>query len=204
MMSPSWKWRWQKMNQDYRQNPFSTFPAQLFLYWPISVFLLFFFFLLSYFSLYFNLEIWNIQKIYNSSFLENLSLIVINIWTKNSPRLEFIFFIHLFTCAYIVWVISPPYPLSHPLSPSTSQFQAGPVLPLSLILLKRRHKHNKEDKAFLLAELRIAIQRFLTLLLCTRVIIHVDSSLTHLYIGSWSHSHVNLCLFKVSVLAPLE
>jgi hypothetical protein len=25
--------------------------------------------------------------------------------------------------------------------------------------LKRRHKHNKEDKAFLLAELRIAIQR---------------------------------------------
>jgi hypothetical protein len=26
-------------------------------------------------------------------------------------------------------------------------------------LLKRRHKHNKEDKAFLLVELRIAMQR---------------------------------------------
>jgi hypothetical protein len=25
--------------------------------------------------------------------------------------------------------------------------------------LKKRHKHNKEDKAFLLVELRIAIQR---------------------------------------------
>jgi hypothetical protein len=25
--------------------------------------------------------------------------------------------------------------------------------------LKRRHKHNKEDKAFLLVELRIAIQK---------------------------------------------
>jgi hypothetical protein len=37
--------------------------------------------------------------------------------------------------------------------------QAEHVLPLSLILLKRRHKHNKEDKAFLLVELRIAIQR---------------------------------------------
>jgi hypothetical protein len=55
-----------------------------------------------------------------------------------------------------VWVISPPCPL--PLFPLL-QFQAGPVLPLSLILLKKRDKHNKEDKAFLLVELRIAIQR---------------------------------------------
>jgi hypothetical protein len=38
-------------------------------------------------------------------------------------------------------------------------FHAKPVLPLSLILLKKRHKHIKEDKAFLLVELRIAIQR---------------------------------------------
>jgi hypothetical protein len=46
------------------------------------------------------------------------------------------------------------YPKIH-----SPQFQAGPVLPLSLILLKKRHKHDKEDKAFLLVELRIAIQR---------------------------------------------
>jgi hypothetical protein len=37
------------------------------------------------------------------------------------------------------------------------QFQAGPILPLSQILLKKRHKYNKEDKVFFLVELRIAI-----------------------------------------------
>jgi ribosomal protein RSM22 (predicted rRNA methylase) len=68
----------------------------------------------------------------------------------------FVIVVHLFTFAYIVWVISPPCP--HTL-PCPSQFQAGLVLPLSLILLKKRHKHNKEDKAFLLVELRIVIQR---------------------------------------------
>jgi hypothetical protein len=36
-------------------------------------------------------------------------------------------------------------------------------------LLKRRHKHNREDKAFLLVELRIAIQRDSALLSCTHV-----------------------------------
>jgi hypothetical protein len=70
-----------------------------------------------------------------------------------------IIIIHLFICAYIVWVISPhfPPPLPSPCHPPC--FQAEPVLPLSLILLKRRHKHNKEDKVFLLVELRVAIQR---------------------------------------------
>jgi hypothetical protein len=50
----------------------------------------------------------------------------------------------------------PPTP-----SPTLSapRFQAEPVLPLSLILLKRRHKHNKKDIAVLLVEIRIAIQR---------------------------------------------
>jgi hypothetical protein len=66
-------------------------------------------------------------------------------------------FIHLFTYAYIVWVISPPDPPQS--APHPPGFQAEPVLPLSLILLKRRHKHKKKDKAFLLVELRVAIQR---------------------------------------------
>jgi hypothetical protein len=70
----------------------------------------------------------------------------------------YLFFVHLFTCAYIVWVISPPCP-PPPFPPSPSQFQAGPILPLWMILLKKRHKHNKKDKAFLLVELRIAIQK---------------------------------------------
>jgi hypothetical protein len=51
---------------------------------------------------------------------------------------------------------SSPILSSSPLPP---HFQAEPVLPLSLILLKKRHKHEKEEKAFLLVELRIAIQR---------------------------------------------
>jgi hypothetical protein len=67
--------------------------------------------------------------------------------------------IHLFTYACIVWVISLPSPSSTLLSPFPPHFQAEPILPLSLILLKKRHKHNKEDKVFLLVELRIAIQR---------------------------------------------
>jgi hypothetical protein len=58
------------------------------------------------------------------------------------------FIIHLFTCAYIVWVISPPC-----LPPPPSLFSPLPlpgrtILLLSLILLKRRHKHSKKDKAF--------------------------------------------------------
>jgi hypothetical protein len=44
---------------------------------------------------------------------------------------------------------------SSTIPPSFPHFQAEPVLPLPLILLKRRYKHNKEDKAFLLVELRI-------------------------------------------------
>jgi hypothetical protein len=60
----------------------------------------------------------------------------------------------------MVWVISLPLaPLPPPLL-SSPQFQGGPVLPLSLILLEKRHKPNMEDKAFLLVELRIAIQKY--------------------------------------------
>jgi hypothetical protein len=65
--------------------------------------------------------------------------------------------IHLFTCAYIFWVISPPPHCPTFSLPSPPHFQAEPVLSLSLILLKKRQKHNKEDEAFLLVELRIAI-----------------------------------------------
>jgi hypothetical protein len=72
---------------------------------------------------------------------------------------EFLKIIHLFTCAYIGSFL-PPAPLSYPLPSSPPQFQADPVLPLSLILLKKRHKPNKEDKAFLLVELRIAIKKY--------------------------------------------
>jgi hypothetical protein len=69
------------------------------------------------------------------------------------------FLIHLFTCPYIVWAISPPTPYPILLSLKPPHFQAEPVLSLSLVLLKREHSKNKKDKAFLLVEIRIAIQR---------------------------------------------
>jgi hypothetical protein len=62
-------------------------------------------------------------------------------------------FIHM--CIHCLVHFSPVAP---PL-PSLPSLAAEPVLPLSLILLKRRHEHNKEDIAFLLVELRTAIQK---------------------------------------------
>jgi hypothetical protein len=58
------------------------------------------------------------------------------------------------------WVISSSFSPPPPSPPFSPQFQAGPVLPLSLVLLKKRDKNNKEDKVFLLVELRIAIQKY--------------------------------------------
>jgi hypothetical protein len=78
-------------------------------------------------------------------------------WQSLLPYLHFIF-LFIYSCVHALFgsfLHSPP--LSHPFPLHPCQFKAGPVLPLSLILLKRRHKHNKEDKAFLLVELRIAI-----------------------------------------------
>jgi hypothetical protein len=43
-----------------------------------------------------------------------------------------IFFIHLFTCAYIVWAISHPYPHPHP------HFHAEPVMPLLEKIVKSK------------------------------------------------------------------
>jgi hypothetical protein len=51
-------------------------------------------------------------------------------------------------------------------------------------LLKRRHKHNKEDKAFLLVELRVyrKIRSIAFMYKCATT--QVDSSLTDLYTDS--------------------
>jgi hypothetical protein len=51
-------------------------------------------------------------------------------------------FFYSFIYMCIHWVTSPPRPLPLPLLPTPPHFQAESVLPLSLILLKRRHKHN--------------------------------------------------------------
>jgi hypothetical protein len=49
------------------------------------------------------------------------------------------FFIHLFTRAYIVWVISPSCPHPPPSPPSPPHFLAEPVLPFSPVLLKSKN-----------------------------------------------------------------
>jgi hypothetical protein len=56
-------------------------------------------------------------------------------------------FIHM--CIHYLshfYPLTPPRTLPFPFTPP--RFQAEPVLPLSLILLKRIHKYNKEDRAF--------------------------------------------------------
>jgi hypothetical protein len=74
------------------------------------------------------------------------------------PKKEYFvcLFIYMCMCIHCLGHFStlPPDP---PASPP--QFQAGPVLPSSLILLKKGHKHNKKDKVFLLVEFRIAIRK---------------------------------------------
>jgi hypothetical protein len=116
-------------------------------------------------------------------------------------------FFSLFIYSYVHTMIGPFLP-PVPAPPSSSnllRFQAQPVLPLPLILLKRRHKHNKEDKVFLIVELRIAIQRDSSIASMHKCFTtRIDSSLTDLYTGSWPPSRVDLCPFKVSVLVPLE
>jgi hypothetical protein len=92
-----------------------------------------------------------------------------------------------------------------PLPPYPPHFQAEPVLPLSLILSKRIHKHNKEDKEFLLTEIRMPIQRDSSIAPTYKcVTTQVDSSLPDLFTSSQSPSHIDLCCVKVSVLVPLQ
>jgi hypothetical protein len=74
---------------------------------------------------------------------------------------HFLFFF-LFFYSHVHTLFGPflPMPVPPPSCPFPHQFQAGPVLPLLLVLLKKSDKPNKEDKVFLLVELRIAMQKY--------------------------------------------
>jgi hypothetical protein len=85
---------------------------------------------------------------------------------RTSGSFYFIFYLFLFLLSIYSHVrtlfgsfLPPASHLPPPVAPLPPHFQAEPVRSLSLILLKRRPKHNKEVKALLLVELRIAIQR---------------------------------------------
>jgi hypothetical protein len=85
------------------------------------------------------------------------SILLCNVLFLQEEKIFFYSFIHM--CIHCLGHYFPQPLHPHPLLPNPPHFQAEPVLPLSLILLKRRHKHNKKDRVFLLDELRTAIQR---------------------------------------------
>jgi hypothetical protein len=69
----------------------------------------------------------------------------------------FIFFIHLFTCAYIVWAISPHYPTPPPSPHHPSLLPDRNCSAFISNFVEESINNNKKDKAFLLVEIRIAI-----------------------------------------------
>jgi hypothetical protein len=99
------------------------------------------------------------------------------------------------------WVISSPAPY---LFPHPLRFQAEPVLSFSPILLKSRHKQERQS-VFASWDKDSYTERFLALVPCTSVL---QPELIHLYLTffttSQSLSHIDLCRFKVTVLAPLQ
>jgi hypothetical protein len=83
-----------------------------------------------------------------------------------------LFFIFLFIYSHVHTLFESfltPSLTSSVSPPTPPRFQADPVLPLSLILLKRRHKHIKKDKVFLLVKDNYT-ERVLALPPCTNVL----------------------------------
>jgi hypothetical protein len=70
----------------------------------------------------------------------------------------FFIIIHLFTCAYIVWVTSPSYPCPHHLTPSPP-FQEERVRTFLQFRWRLEISNNKKEIAFLLVEISTAIQK---------------------------------------------
>jgi hypothetical protein len=84
-------------------------------------------------------------------------------WNNRSSLFYFFLSFLLFIYSYVHTLCESFLSSTSALIPHTlplpSHFQTEPVLPFSPILLKRIHEHNKEEKAFLLLELTIAIQK---------------------------------------------
>jgi hypothetical protein len=75
----------------------------------------------------------------------------------------------------------------------------------SLTLLKRKHKRNKKDEAFLVVETGIVTQGESRHCFHTQVCHNPNWFISpDLFTASRSPSHSDLCRFKVSVLGPLE
>jgi hypothetical protein len=94
----------------------------------------------------------------------------------------------------------PPFPLSIPQPP---RFQQNLFCPF-LQFCWREDKRNKKDIAFLLVwDKDSYIEGVLALLPCMCITIQIDFSVPNLF-TIWSPSHIDLCHFKVTILAPLQ
>jgi hypothetical protein len=106
-------------------------------------------------------------------------------------------FFYLFICAYIVWTISPSYPLSHPLPllPTPLSSRHNMFFPLLQLCWREDISNNKKDVYY-------TCTCVLHMHMC--ITSQTDSSLPDLFTTSQSPSHSDLCSFKVTLLTPLQ
>jgi hypothetical protein len=73
--------------------------------------------------------------------------------------INFLFITHLFTRAYIVWVISPSCPRPYPQPPSAFPSRLNLFCTFLQFHCRVEISNNTKDRAFLLLEIRTIIQR---------------------------------------------
>jgi hypothetical protein len=120
-------------------------------------------------------------------------------WTTNS-----FLFIFLFIYSYVHTLFGPfvlPAPNPLPLTPGPLTSRQNLFCPLLQFCWRVDISNNKKDIAFLLVEIKVAIQRFLALLPCTCVLqpelIVINQFRSDLFTTSQSPSHSDRCRFKV-------
>jgi hypothetical protein len=128
------------------------------------------------------------------------------IWFSEGYVVFLFFYSFIHMCIHCLGHFSPLYPtLSLSQHPHLASRQSL-FCPFIQFCWREDISNNKTDKEFLLLwDKHSCIERFLALLPCTSVL---QSKLIHLYLTfsllPRSPSHIGLCHFKVSVLAPLQ
>jgi hypothetical protein len=130
---------------------------------------------------------------------------LINVLTIYLYILSFVFFLYSYThmCIHCFSYFSP----LPQLSPSPSDHltsRQNLVCPFLQFCWIEDVSNNKKNKAFAIWDKDSNKEKFLALLPCRSVLQH---ELIHLYLTSslpWLPSHIDLCCFKFTVLAPLQ
>jgi hypothetical protein len=113
--------------------------------------------------------------------------------------------IHLFICAYIVWAISSPCPLSLPLPPTLLASRQNLFCPPLQFCWRENIRDNKKDIAFLLAWDKgsyTEIPNIGSMHIC--ITTQIGSSVPDLFTTSRSPSQSDLCQFKITLFTPLQ